>query len=159
MKNLQKITFLLCLSLIISCSSNDDDLGLSAEGSLTAKVDGNSFTSLSVAVAATVSNNVLVFQGSNSDGEYIRANIINYNGEGTYKTGDNISNSSSISYGSVNPVSAWISTFNIGSGTITITADSSTNVKGTFSFSGENNSSSAVTTKTITEGTFSAPKQ
>ena len=84
---------------------------------------------------------------------------MNYNGVGTYKTGDSASNTSSMIYGTVNPVASWTSTFTIGNGTITVTEETDAAVKGTFSFTGENNSSSAVTTKTVTEGTFNAPKQ
>jgi len=48
-----------------------------------------------------------------------------------------------------------VSTFDIGSGTITITEDDDNHVKGTFSFTGVGQS----TSKQITEGKFNAPKQ
>ncbi|QTD36709.1 hypothetical protein JL193_11230 [Polaribacter batillariae] len=159
MKTLKKISLLLFLSVLVSCGGSDEDLGISGEGSLSAKIDGTAFTALSSAVASSTSNNVLAVQGSNSNGVYIRINIMNYNGVGTYKTGDSASNASSMIYGTVNPVVAWASTFTIGEGTITVTEDTDTAVKGTFSFTGENNSSSAVTIKKVTEGTFNAPKQ
>ena len=157
MKTLKKISFLLFLSLLISCGNNDDDdLGVSGEGSLSAKVDGTKFTALSVAVAATTSNDVLAVQGSDASGIFIRINIMNYNGKGTYKTGDNIANASSMIYGTVQPIASWASTFNIGNGTVTVTEDTETTVKGTFSFTAVNDDMGS---KTITEGTFNAPKQ
>lgn len=158
MKTLKLIFALALLLGISSCSdSTDEDLGLSGEGSLTAKIDGSNFEALSVAVVATISNNVAAIQGSNSDGEYIRLNISNYNGVGTYTTGNSISNVSSAMYGSVNPVIAWVSTFDIGTGTIEVTEETDTTIKGTFSFTGIN-SDGNTTSKTITEGKFNAPK-
>lgn len=158
MKTLKLIfAFTIILGLLSCSDSSDEDLGLSGEGTLTAKVDGSNFEALSVAVGATISNNVAAIQGSNSDGEYIRLNISNYNGVGTYTTGNSISNVSSAMYGSVNPVIAWVSTFDIGSGTIEITEETDIAIKGTFSFTGIN-SDGNTTSKTITEGKFNAPK-
>jgi hypothetical protein len=158
MKTLKTILAFVCLSMIISCSdATDDDLGISGEGSLSATVDGTTFTSLRAAVGATTTSGVAVIQGSNSGGQFIRINITNYTGVGTYSTGNAISNTNSISYGTVNPVATWMSTFNIGNGTIEITEDTATTISGTFSFTGINASDNN-STKTITNGTFSAPK-
>lgn len=157
MKNLKKLVALMCLTIVFSCSnSTDEDLGLTGEGSLMAKIDGSDFASLKVAVSAVVSNGVLAVQGSNAAGEYIRINIANYNGVGVYKTGNALSNTNSISYGTIDPVATWMSTFNIGSGTIEITEETSTSVVGTFSFEGVN---TGTTNKTVTAGEFNAPKQ
>lgn len=158
MKNLKKLMLFLFVAVLTSCSnSSDEDLGLSGEGTLTAKVDGQTWSSLKATVSATVSNNVLAIQGSTSNGEYIRFNIMNYTGVGTYKTGDNLSNVNSISYGTIDPIASWMSTFNIGSGTIEITEDTATTVTGTFTFTGINANANN-STKTVTEGSFSAPK-
>lgn len=156
MKNLKTLLVFICLSVVFSCSdATDEDLGLSGEGSLTATVDGTTFTSLKATVGATSTNGVAIIQGSNASGEFIRINIANYTGVGTYTTGDSLSNTSSISYGTVNPVATWMSTFNLGSGTIEITVDNGTTISGTFSFEGINQGSP---NKTITNGSFSAPK-
>ncbi|MFC4267394.1 DUF6252 family protein [Polaribacter marinivivus] len=158
MKNLKTILFFAFVAVLVSCSdATDEDLGLTGEGTFTAKVDGTDFASLKATVGATVTNSVAAIQGSNAGGEYIRVNIMNYTGVGTYKTGDALTNVNSIQYGTVNPIAAWISTFDIGNGTIEITEDTSTTISGTFSFTGlnsnDNNSS-----KMVTEGKFSAPK-
>ena len=159
MKTLKKVLFFVCLSVIFSCSdANDDDLGITGEGTFTAKVDGTVFTSLTSTVGATVTNGVAAVQGSKSDGEYIRFNILNYNGVGTYTTGDAVTNVNTIQYGTVSPVATWISTFTSGSGTIEITEDTATTISGTFSFTGINSSANN-STKTVTEGKFSAPKK
>lgn len=158
MKTLKLIFAFTLLLGISSCSdSTDEDLGLSGEGSLTAKIDGSNFEALSVAVVATISNNVAAIQGSNSEGEYIRLHISNYNGVGTYTTGNSISNTNSAMYGTVNPVISWVSTFDIGSGTIEVTEETDSFINGTFLFTGIN-SDGNTTSKTITQGTFNAPK-
>lgn len=158
MKNLKMLMLFLSVSMFLSCTnSSDEDLGLTGEGTLTAKIDGQDWASLKATVGAVVTNGVLAVQGSTSNGEFIRINISNYNGIGTYKTGDNLSNVNSISYGTISPIATWMSTFNIGSGTIEITGDTATNVTGTFSFTGLN-ASAGNSTKTISEGTFNAPK-
>ncbi|MCI2229722.1 DUF6252 family protein [Polaribacter sp. MSW13] len=158
MKNLKTLTLFIFAAILFSCSdSTDEELGLTGEGSLTAKIDGNDFASLKSTVAATVSNQVAAIQGSTSGGDYIRINIMNYTGVGTYNTGDAITNVNSISYGTISPITTWMSTFNIGNGTIKITEDTSTTMSGTFSFTGIN-SNAGNSTKTVTEGEFSAPK-
>jgi hypothetical protein len=158
MKNFKVFLLLISfVSVIISCSdTTDEDLGITAEGSFSAKVDGVTFTSLKVAVGATVTNGIAAIQGSNSGGDYIRLNIMNYTGIGTYKTGNSLTNVNSISYGTIDPIATWVSTFNIGDGTIEITGDTSTTITGTFSFTGI---SDGKTNKTVTEGKFSAPKK
>lgn len=149
----------MCLSLIISCNdATDEDLGISGSGSLSATVDGSSFTSLSSTVGAAVTNGIAAIQGSTSDGTYIRMNITNYNGLGTYTTGGSFSNQTSISYGTISPsIATWIasSILSSSSGTIEITEDTATTVSGTFSFVGYNGNTDR---KEVTNGVFSAPK-
>lgn len=158
MKNLKLFLLLVCVSVFVSCSdADDDDLGLSGEGTFTAKVDGADFASLKATVGASITSNTASIQGSNAGGEYIRISIMNYSGVGTYKTGDAVNNTNIIQYGTVNPVAAWVSTFNLGNGTIEVTEETSTTISGTFSFTGIN-SSAGNSSKTVTEGKFSAPK-
>ena len=158
MKNLKLFLLLVCVSVFVSCSdAADDDLGLSGEGTFTAKVDGADFASLKATVGASITSNTASIQGSNAGGEYIRISIMNYSGVGTYKTGDAVNNTNIIQYGTVNPVAAWVSTFNLGTGTIEITEETNTTISGTFSFTGIN-SSAGNSSKTVTEGKFSAPK-
>ncbi len=164
MKTIKKTIYvtLLCLSVILaSCSSSDDsgdggDGGTGGEEFLTAKVDGSNFAAAqtpAVIVGATSGNGLMTFQGGTNEGNTIRGSVFNYNGEGTYTTGDNITNVNSLSYITL-PNNLWNSTFDIGSGTITITSDDGTTIEGTFSFEGFNADDSS--TKTITEGSFKA---
>jgi len=156
MKNLQKIVCTLMLTLVfVACGSSGDD-PTSGSGTLTAKVDGTSFSSLKASVGATEVANIITIQGSDASGNFIKITINPYSGTGTYTTGDAISNLSSLIYGTINPVAAWSSVFDSGEGTITITDDDDNHVKGTFSFVGYKGSNDR---KSITEGKFNAPKK
>ena len=166
MKTLKKSIYLLFLCTAVavtSCNknddSNDDGQGDQNNGTefLTAKVDGVDFEAAqdpAVIVSAAVSNNVLAIHGGKNNGETIRGTINGYNGVGTYHTGNDISNPNSLAYLTINPVQNWMSTFNIGSGTLEVTFDDGTTVEGTFTFEGLN--AQDQTTKTVTQGNFKA---
>jgi hypothetical protein len=166
MKTIKKTVYaiIVCVALILTgCSKNNDDgagagdpSGMGSEF-LTAKVNGTSFEAAqdpAVIVGATVSNGIMAFQGGKNDGETIRGTITGYNGPGTYTTGDDISNANSLTYLTLTPVASWMSTFNIGSGTVTVTSDNGTTIEGTFSFEGFNAADQS--TKNISEGRFKA---
>lgn len=161
MKTLKKLSILLFATLLWVGCTDDSNNPSGGDEFLTAKVDGADFSSFEDSIGASIgtggAGDVLAVQGSNNSGDYIRINITSYTGVGTYTTGDAITNVSSLSYGSVTPLAAWTTTFDIGNGTVEITEDSATHVKGTFSFTGLNSSDS--TNKTITQGEFSAKKQ
>lgn len=161
--NTFRILFLTLAIAFTSCSSDDDDGGGSGGGTggggeefLIAKIDGADFEAAqtpAVIVAATTSNGVLTFHGGNNSGNTIRGTIQSYTGVGTYTTGDGLSNVNSLTYITL-PANSWMSTFNIGSGTVTVTSDDGTTVEGTFSFEGYN--AQDQTTKNITNGSFKA---
>jgi len=166
MKTIKKTMYLVMIFtavLFTACSTSDDDNddgddGGNSGGSefVTAKINGASFEaaqSPAVIVAATSGNDLLTFHGGNNEGNTLRGSIFNYTGVGTYTTGDNITNVNSLSYITL-PANMWTSTFDIGTGTLTVTSDDGTTVEGTFSFEGYN--ASDQTTKTITEGKFKA---
>ncbi len=167
MKTLKKTMYLIMLftAVLFTACNKDDDNGTEEENNnnnsgtefLTAKVDGTDFEAAqdpAVIVAATVSNGIMVFQGGKNNGETIRGSINNYNGVGTYLTGNDISNQNSLTYLTLTPVATWMSTFNIGSGTVEVISDDGTTIEGTFSFEGFN--AQDQTTKTVTQGSFKA---
>lgn len=155
MKTFFKIT-LICLfvSAFTACSDDEETTSGGVDGVITAKVSGKDFESIKMATTAVVTNGVLALQGSNSSGDYIRLNILSYKGAGTYKSGDLVSNANSMMYGTVSPIASWVSTFNIGTGTLTVSSDDGTTIEGTFSFEGEGANSSSTGTKKITNGKF-----
>lgn len=161
MKTLQKIGLLLFLSLLISCESNEDDLGGSGgDDFFTAKIDGETFTAFTGPPDTVAWNSahtgLRTIQGSTSDGLAITMNITNYNGVGIYdfsKTGF-IQFVSGVTTGNFG---AW--TCNATSsttGSVEITADDGTVIEGTLSFTGLNTDDKS--TKVITEGKFRATK-
>lgn len=166
LKNSMYVLFLFAAVAFTACSNSDDDAGDNnnnggngngAAEFLTAKVDGADFEAAqdpAVIVAATVANGVLAVQGGQNDGQTIRATINGYDGPGTYETGNNIANPNSLMYVTISPVASWMSTFDIGSGTLTVTSDDGETIEGTFSFEGYN--AEDMTTKNITEGSFKA---
>lgn len=162
MKSIYKLSILcLFVTLAFACSSNEENAeeqggGTTASGVITAKVDGKIFKSMEIASTALVTNGVLAVQGSDASGTYIRFNIMSYKGKGTYKSGTAINNANSMMYGTISPVAAWTSTFNIGSGTLTIEEETSSRIKGTFSFEGYNGKTDK---KIISEGKFDVKKQ
>ncbi len=168
MKTIKRTIYLslvLVAMVMTGCSKSNDDDGANNNNSnttggdeyLRAKVNGATFEAAqtpAVIVSGTISNNVLTLHGGQNDGQTIRATINGYSGAGTYTTGDGLSNTNSLSYITISPVATWMSTFNIGSGTLTVSSDDGTTIMGSFSFDGFN--AQDQTTKNITEGEFKA---
>ena len=164
---IRKFTLLLItLSLLISCNKDDNDNGSSNAGDeyISAKIDGTSWKSSTDydttggQLATQGSTTILALQGSDNDGNAISLQIFNYNGTGTYNTGDKLTNSNQIMFVSISPVATWASnlaTAAVGTltpGTITITSDDGKTIEGTFSFDGYNASDKS--TKVISIGKF-----
>lgn len=158
-----------------SCSTDDDDggSGNAPSGTLTAKVDGSSYQSMEISSSATVANTGstqnLVIIASNSDGNAFAMTIFGYTGEGTYEfTGANIAVTNTASYTETdvdlnNPINStteiWQAPYDATMvGTITVSEESDSMVKGTFSFTCKNvNGDNSI--KTITDGAFNLNKQ
>lgn len=153
MKNLKISLIAIFACLFVTACGSSDDLGLGGgDGgkTLTVKIDGTNYSAASLTTSAIVTNGILTIQGGKTNGETIRVTIMNYTGVGTYKTGDNISNTNSMNYITLTPIATWSSTFNIGSGSITVTKDTGSEIEGTFNFVGVNGNSS----KNFTDGKF-----
>ncbi len=169
---------LLCLAVVFAgCSSDDDnsndnnddngDGGNEGTEFYTATVAGSGFeasTDPASLIAATVSTNngmtIATAQGSTNNGAFINFSIINYNGPGTYTTGDDLTNANMIMYGTASPVAAWASngvTSLVGglqAGEIIITSESDGVLEGTFTFEGYNGDDQS--SKMVTSGSFKA---
>ena len=148
-----------------SCTSDDDDTNSSSSGDeyLTAKIDGADYAASkdpATIIGATKSNGILAVQGGDNSGNTISFQIMNYNGTGSYNTGDNLSNTSQIMYITISPIANWgsnLATAALGTlspGTITVTSDDGSIVEGTFEFEGYN--ASTQNSKNITNGKFKA---
>ncbi|MFK7748766.1 MAG: hypothetical protein AB8B65_10265 [Kordia sp.] len=161
MKNLKKQFNVFCIAILtvtmISCNNDDDvatmDTANTAGEFLTAKVDGVDFSAMEVSVTATTSNNVLSLVGGDSNGNTFQMAIQNYNGVGTYVTGDVITNSNAMSYITVTPFALWTSTFDTGNGTLEVTTDDGSIIEGTFEFLGYKDASTRIL---FSDGEFKA---
>jgi uncharacterized protein DUF6252 len=161
-KTIFKTTIILLFVLVTYSCSEDSINPIKDDVFLTAKVNGLDFnTSNVIAASASVGNNsvlsLVAGKDSNNNTETITITVGNYNDTGTYTTE---SNSEIIFVYSDSPsgiIGIWAaSSIDVGTGTITITEDSAISLKGTFSFTGFNDVDD--TTKSITEGRFSALK-
>uniref|UniRef100_UPI004049FE5B DUF6252 family protein n=1 Tax=Flavobacterium sp. TaxID=239 RepID=UPI004049FE5B len=167
MKTIRQTLTVLFLSTALffsSCSSDDNGGGgTSGAGTITAKVDGASFTStpqltLFTEISAGGST-TLSIQGSNMDGKGINISINGFEGVGTYQFGGSALVSNVASYvegNATNPLATdtWTAPYDDTSlrGEVTITTATDDSIIGTFEFTAKNPADSSV--KTITEGSF-----
>lgn len=143
--------FLLC-TILSSCSKNDADG--SANGTMTAKVEGVPFNA-TVAAGASISSNVLSIAATGADGQ-INLTIPGYIGAGTYSIGP-ASNVVAVYTITTSPFTGHTANMVAGSGSITFTEPAAGRVQGTFNFTGYN--STLATFKTITDGSFNIKLQ
>ncbi|WP_298237914.1 DUF6252 family protein [uncultured Algibacter sp.] len=171
MRNLNKLMLFVMMGSLLtlsSCSSSDDggSAGTAGSGTITAKVDGTTVTSIDIASQATFTANgggVLILQGTDSSGKGFVLTINGYNGTGTYDISDSnvFISAIYIEANATNPsaTQSWSAPYaNSGViGEIKVAEETDDNVKGTFSFTGKNANDD--TTKVITEGSFNLSKQ
>ena len=121
--------------------------------SLSFKIDGSLLTATSV--TATFTNGILAIGGGDVSKQTILGFAVTPSsaGAGTYTLGPLSSANALLQLG--NPVLGWDAAVGIGSGTIVVSAISSTSASGTFSFNLIALPNTAATgTKAITEGVF-----
>ena len=163
-KQFGKIAFLALALTFASCSSDSEGTPVTngAEGTITAKVDGNTFTTSVIATGGTISGGnqytLLSIFGTELTSRGITLQIIDFAGVGTYTVGSETGPHSICGYsdkkpGSTNEYETW-TTANAtdATGSITITEKSESNIKGTFSFKGKN--AITGTYKELTNGSF-----
>lgn len=171
LKQFMLLVMTMSLITLSSCSSDDDGGGggNASSGTLKAKVDGTSYQSMEISSSATIANvgttQSLVIIASNSDGNAFAMTILGYEGTGTYEfTGANIAILNTASYTEIdvsNPTmpEVWQAPYDATlSGTISISEETDSKVKGTFEFTCKNvNGNQSI--KNITEGSFDLNKQ
>ncbi len=161
------IQFFLFLSFfaatLISCSKDDNGDGEGSGGGIvTTTISGENFKSFaqsSNAVKSTSSGGTILFvQGTNTDGIGITMTIMGYTGKGTYQFGPINSNFNTASYtetNNSNPMNTqvWSASYDTSSsGSIIITEETSSGVKGTFQFKGKNGNDDSI--KEVSTGEF-----
>lgn len=170
MKNLKQIMLMVMTVTtlgITSCSKDDDGdgVGNTGEGTITATVNGQTFTTLEITSAANTSAGggitFLTIQG-NTATQAVNLNITGYEGVGTYELSDsNVFMSANYSEPNVNDplnLPMWNAPYQDSGvvGEINISEDADGRIKGSFSFTGKSSNDGSI--KSITDGTFNLSK-
>jgi len=164
MKHLQKITqIIITLLILISCNSNSDD---SSGGSdfITAKIDGvdfsSSFNELILTNSFEPPYKLLEIRGTsnNEAQDFILITVASYLEPGVYNLPDENHPLLGFQFAQLNFEDIWTASanFNSTTGKVTITQESDTQIKGTFSFNALNTTNNSI--KHITEGKFNLNK-
>ena len=164
--NLLLAMMVIVSSFSVSCKSDDDGGGggPAASGTITAKVDGSSVTTIEMTTAAQLSGGSLMVTGNDGGSSLNKAfvlTITSVDGTGTYPIGGgaNIFNVASYIETDVNSldVVTWQAPYDDSNvGEINITELTDSHVKGTFSFNAKNADGNI---KNITEGSFNVNLQ
>ncbi|WP_130735105.1 DUF6252 family protein [Flavobacterium sp. J27] len=145
---------LLFIVTLFSCSSDDDASTTIPEGYFfKTKIDGNSFSATIPEFGASKTGNTITIacvQGIHK----FQLKINNSIGVGTYTIPTTTANTIVLSY--ENDVVVYQSGICGTSGTLTITAISSNEIAGTFTFSAGNTDDCGLPQKNITQGSFKA---
>ncbi len=167
MKTIKK-SYLIALTIILSglftfsCKSDDDGGGGggAASGTITAKVDGTTVSTIELTTAAQISGGSLMITGNDGgspNNKAFQLSITSLDGTGTYPIGGGANVFNIASYTEINvsdPMNAqiWQAPYDDTQvGEINISELSDSRVKGTFSFRGKNADGNI---KNITEGSF-----
>lgn len=137
------------VALAVGCGSDSTGPDVLDNGSMSAKVDGASW-SATTAIAATYNSNILGIAGTDAAGRSVGFGAA-VSAPGTFTIAV-----TSPANGLVNEAGkAWQAAGSVGSGTITITAISATGAKGTFQFTAAPVAGTGATgNKVVTEGVF-----
>ncbi|MCL5128368.1 MULTISPECIES: DUF6252 family protein [unclassified Algibacter] len=148
------VILILLTASLTSCSSDDDSNADQSDYYLTAKVDGVNFSTDYVTISAFQDNTDIYFIRGVGEESSFGFSLESPVSTGTFSA--TISEDYVLFYQVINPYAVWAATEDGGSGTITITENTNSYVKGTFSFTGFNPADDS--TKVITEGKFKAQK-
>ncbi len=152
-----KVLFIFSLALAFaSCQKEPDTIpSENTDFYMTAKIGSEAFTADSAPLvsALTSQTDLFTINGIDKDGFKIGINIKGQPSVATFLTGDKVEGNS-ISYSE--GANFWISTTNMGSGSIVITEVTDTFIKGTFSFTGVN--ALEKSEKIVHDGKFKAKK-
>lgn len=169
MKKIKQLGTLAFLALALtfgSCSSDSDGGSTSAagDGTISAKVDGKTVTTIKAGTVGVVNSNgdfkMLTLTGSSMSGQAISITVFDFNGNGTYNLITDDGPSVSFTYTALdfndpqNTNNVWVAPggdMTGTTGTLTVTESSTERVKGTFSFKGVNNLG---TFKDVKSGSF-----
>ena len=131
--------------LLVAGCDDDEDVD---DGTLTASIDGSAFTATTV--TGTYASNVLAFSGLGGSGTQILISIPNVTTTGTFDVGIGQAGVAQVVVGT----QVWTTALTGGTGSVVITALSSSQASGTFTFTAPASTGGATGTKVVTSGTF-----
>lgn len=152
-------TLALAAALLAGCSSsNSGDNGGGSGGStpITATVNGSAFVGNTSPIAHYLGN-ALSFSAFNSDqSQEILITVTNVSGTGTFSFESALGGSvAEYETSATSSTPQWITGYNGGTGTITVSALTATGASGTFSFTGAASPGTGASgTATVTNGKF-----
>ena len=133
---------------VLAGGCSDDETGNNNDNSLSATIDGTAFTATTV--QGTYSSNLLAFSGLNGTTSVTFA-VPNVTATGTFQLGVGQAGIAQVNVGTQN----WTTALTGGTGSLTVTALSSSEATGTFTFSAPATTSTGATgTKAVTSGSF-----
>lgn len=153
-----KLLLLGSLATLVACGDDDDDpLNPNNRGTMTATIDGQSFSG-SAATGASYSGNVLGFgavQASGNNSTLVVFVLNNVTGPGTYSLAAAANGIVTVTETSGTTTRSWNSSLTGGTGQVVITQLSGGRAVGTFTFSAPAATQSGATgTKVATNGQF-----
>ncbi len=162
MKNINILKIILIFavsSFLTSCSSDSKNSNVSSSGSnITAKIDGVSYTTVGngTATASLFGSGLetrISFIGTDSTGNSIIISLLGITTNGTYNL--NSSSDSAIEFFDKSSDTFYgTDSCDSSTGTIIITKLTSTQIEGSFSFSGNDDLNCAAAGKNVTNGSF-----
>ncbi|HEX8268304.1 MAG TPA: hypothetical protein VF581_00315 [Flavobacterium sp.] len=164
-KSLGRIGIMATSLFLAGCSGDDDNGGGGDTPSgfhVNAKINGVSYgNSEYFEPTAVIASNTLMIQSSDNSGNSIQIQISNYDGPGTYESGNNNVLNGYINYLDMGETVGQYTSYTSvrGDGVVEITEVSDTEVRGTFSATAYENVENATNSVEITEGTFRAEIQ
>ncbi len=152
MKSLLYFFLVISVGLLQSCGSDSDDSNNPlSQGTMTATVDGVSYTATSVVGGTFGVFNVTGSELKGSTTNTISISLPNLTGTGPIEIDGFLSGIAAYYTGNPNSVDYFNNGFTASSGTVNITEFTATKVSGTFSFV----ATSGTTTLNVTNGAFS----
>lgn len=159
-KMFAKTGFIAAALFLTACSDDDNGGGGTPAGfHLKAKVGGANYSNSDLfEPMAVLTNNVLMIQSSDNNGDAIQIQITNFDGVGTYESGNNNLLNGYINYMDMGATIGQFTSYTSvrGDGIVEITEITDTEVKGTFSATVFENVDGSTNSIEITDGTFRA---
>jgi len=140
------------VALLVSGCGSSTGAEDSANGSISARIDGQSWTSW-LGVEANRSANVVAFAGRGS-GYEISIAVGPVTGPGTFQFGVGESSTAVLTTTTLNP-KTWTASLVGGGGSVTLTTVTELGAEGTFSFTGVASGGAATGNRIVTGGKFS----